>query len=475
LPLKLLNGYQVQFELTDEFLTKLQEAIDNNDTAYVESQLKELYPPDIAEIFNELDLEQVKFLYKYLDEQIAADVLVELEEDVREEILASLTSKEIAEQLIDNMDSDDAADVIAELPDNVQDEVLSHMEDSEQASDIVELLNYDENTAGGLMATELVRVHVNMTVIECVREIREQADEVENIYAIYVVDDSEKLVGLLPLKKLVISPTRAKIADIYDGKVISVKTNTDAEEVANIMDKYNLVVLPVVDALGRLVGRITVDDVVDVRREEETEDLQKMGGMEALDEPYMNMSIFGILKKRAGWLVILFLGETLTASAMSFFENEIAKAVILAMFIPLIISSGGNTGSQASTLVIRALALGEITVRDWWQIIRKEIKVGLLLGIMLGVIGFARVAIWAQFSPAFYGPHWLQIAMTVGFSLTGVVLWGNTVGSLFPLILKRVGLDPAVSSAPFVATLVDITGLVIYFTVASLLLGSILI
>ncbi|MDF2435820.1 MAG: Magnesium transporter MgtE [Bacteroidota bacterium] len=465
----------MQFELTDDFLLKLQAAIDSNDTAYVESQLKELYPPDIAEIFNKLELDQVKFLYKYLDEQIAADVLVELEEDVREDILGSLTSKEIAEQLIDNMDSDDAADVIAELPDNVQDEVLSHMEDSEQASDIVELLNYDENTAGGLMATELVRVHVNSNAIECVREIREQADYVENIYAIYVVDDNEKLVGLLHLKKLIVSSTRSKVSDIYDAKVISVKTNTDAEEVANIMDKYNLVVLPVVDALGRLVGRITVDDVLDVRREEETEDLQKMGGMEALDEPYMNMSIWGILRKRAGWLVILFLGETLTASAMSFFENEIAKAVILAMFIPLIISSGGNTGSQASTLVIRALALGEITVRDWWTIIRKEIRVGLLLGLLLGVIGFARVALWAQFSPSFYGPHWMQIAMTVGISLVGVVLWGNTVGSLFPLILKRVGLDPAVSSAPFVATLVDITGLVIYFTVASLLLGSILL
>lgn len=464
----------MQFEITDDFLTKLQEAIASNDAVFVETQLKELYPPDIAEIFNKLNMEQVKFLYAHLDESIAADVLVEMEEDAREEILASLTSKEIAEQLIDNMDSDDAADVIAELPDEVQDEVLSHMEDAEQASDIVDLLNYDENTAGGLMAKELIRVHVDKNAIECVREIRAQADEVENIYAIYVVDDDEKLVGLLSLKKLITSHTRSKVAEIYDPKVISVKTNTDAEEVANIMDKYNLVVLPVVDALGRLVGRITVDDVVDVRREEETEDVQRMAGMEALDEPYMNVSIFGILKKRAGWLVILFLGETLTATAMSFFENEIAKAVILAMFIPLIISSGGNTGSQASTLVIRALALGEVTVRDWWRIIRREIKVGLILGVILGSIGFLRVAVWAQFIDI-YGPHWLNIAFTVGFSLVGVVLWGNTIGSLFPLILKRLGLDPAVSSAPFVATLVDITGLIIYFTVASMFLGQLLL
>ena len=462
----------MQFELTDDFLLKLREAIKVRNGAFVVEQLKDLYPPDVAEIFNELEIEEAKYVYTQLDEQIAADVLVELDDDVREDFLASLTSKEIAEH-IDNMDSDDAADVIAELPDDVQDEVLSHMEDSEQASDIVDLLNYDENTAGGLMATELVRVHVNSNAIECVREIREQADNVENIYAIYVVDDDEKLVGLLHLKKLIVSSTRSKVSDIYDAKVISVKTNTDAEEVANLMDKYNLVVLPVVDALGRLVGRITIDDVVDVRREEETEDLQKMAGMEALDEPYMNMSMIGILRKRAGWLVILFLGETLTASAMGFFENEIAKAVILAMFIPLIISSGGNTGSQASTLVIRALALGEITVRDWWRIIRREIKVGLILGIILGVIGFLRVVIWAQFT-TIYGPQWMQLAMTVGFSLVGVVLWGNTMGSLFPLLLKRAGLDPAVSSAPFVATLVDITGLIIYFSVASLLLSTVL-
>lgn len=463
----------MQFEFTTEFLESLQGAINTNDRGLVQTQLKELYPPDIAEILNKLELEQALFVYKTLDEQIAADVLVELEEDIREQILNSLTSKQIAEQLIDNMDSDDAADVIAELPDKMQGEVLAQLEDSEQASDIVDLLNYDENTAGGLMAKELIRVHVNSTAIECVREIREQADEEGDIYAIYVVDDDEKLVGILQLKKLVISPTRSKVADIYDAKVISVKTNTDAEEVANVMDKYNLVVLPVVDALGRLVGKITIDDVVDVRREEETEDLQKMAGMEALDEPYMNISMFSMLKKRAGWLVILFIGESLTATAMSFFENEIAKAVVLALFVPLIISSGGNTGSQASTLVIRALALNEITIKDWWSIIKKEIKVGLVLGLILGIIGFVRVALWAQFIDI-YGPNWLEIGLTVGVSLIGVVLWGNTVGSLFPMILKRLGLDPAVSSAPFVATVVDITGLIIYFSVASLFLSSIL-
>lgn len=464
----------MQFELTDEILNLLRDACHTQNGHAVSEQIKDLYAPDIAEIIRQLDGEDGKFIYKQLDEQLAADVLVELEEDMREQILASLTSKEIAEQLIDNMDSDDAADVIAELPDKVQDEVLSHMEDAEQASDIVDLLNYDENTAGGLMGKELIRVHVTSNALECVREIREQADEVENIYAIYVVDDDEKLIGLLSLKKLVISPTRSKVSEIYDPKVISVKTNTDAEEVANIMDKYNLVVLPVVDALGRLVGRITVDDVVDVRREEETEDVQKMGAMEALEEPYMSTPFLQMIRKRVGWLVILFLGETLTATAMSFFEDQIAKAVILALFIPLIISSGGNSGSQASTLIIRALALGEITVRDWWKIVKKEFSTGLVIGVILGCIGFARVALWSYFVSS-YGPHWQLIALTVGCALVGVVMWGTLMGSLLPLFLKRLGLDPAVSSAPFVATLVDVTGLVIYFTFSIIFLKGILL
>ena len=462
----------MRFKLTDIFLSELRTAISSQNGSFVSEQLKELYPPDIAGIFNQLEIEEAKYVYKLLDEQTAADVLVELEDDVRERFLASLTSKEIAEQFIDNMDSDDAADVISELPDNVQDEVLSHIEDSDQASDIVDLLKYDENTAGGLMRKEFVRVHVHSKSLECVREIREQAHDLEEVFAIYVVDDDEKLIGLLPLKKLIVSPVRSIVADIYDPKVISVKANMPAEEVANIMDKYNLVAVPVINALGSLVGVITIDDVVDFRREEETEDAQKMAGVEAFDEPYMSLSIPEILKKRAGWLVILFLGETLTASAMGFFENEITKVVILALFVPLIISSGGNTGAQASTLVIRALALGEITVRSWWKILKREIKIGLILGLILGIIGFLRVFIWSNFTPV-YGPHSMQIALVVGFSLVAVVLWGNTVGSLFPLILKRFGFDPAVASAPFVATLVDVTGLIIYFSFAIIFLNGI--
>ena len=463
----------MQFQLTPEYLEPLRKAIGNNDQAFIMEQLKELHPADIAEIFNELDLEESKYLYKQLDEEEAGKVLVEMEEDKREQFLASLTSKEIAEH-IDNMASDDAADVIAELPDDVQDEVLSHMEDSEQASDIVGLMNYDENTAGGLMATELVRVHVNDSVRLCVRELRKQAEEVKNIYTIYVVDDNDKLLGLLSLKSLLTTSLSAKVSQVYNPDIISVKTNTPAEDVAKIMEKYDLVVLPVVDALGKLVGRITIDDVVDVIREEETEDVQKMGGMSALDEPYMSISLLGMIKKRVGWLALLFIGESFTVYAMGFFEGEIKKAAVLATFIPLIISSGGNTGSQVSTLIIRALSLGEITIKEWLTIVRKEIKVGLALGMVLGILGFLRVALWATFTDL-YGPNWMLIGFCIGVALMGVVLWGNLMGSLFPIILKRLGLDPAVSSAPFVATMVDVTGLIIYFTVASIMLRGVIL
>jgi magnesium transporter len=464
----------VHFELTREYLSELRKAIEEQNNSFILEQTKDLHPIDFAKIFDELDIEEAKYLYTHVDPDLKSDILIELDEDVREKFLASMSSREIAREFIENMDSDDAADVIAELSDAMQDEVLSHMEDTEQASDILDLLNYEEDEAGGLMATELIAVHVDRNVLECVRELRRQAEDVENIYTVYVVDDENRLLGLLSLKKLLTVPLRTKVKDIYNSKVISVKANTPAEEVSQIMNKYDLVVVPVIDALGRLVGRITIDDVVDVIREEETEDVQKMGGMEALDEPYMSVPFFDMIRKRAGWLVILFLGETLTATAMSFFEGQIEKAVILALFIPLIISSGGNTGSQASTLIIRALALQEITVKDWWRIVKKEISAGFMLGLILGIIGFLRIAIWQGFIHS-YGPHWLMIAFTVGFSLVGVVMWGAIAGSLLPLFLKRVGLDPAVSSAPFVATLVDVTGLIIYFSFSTLFLKGLLL
>jgi magnesium transporter len=464
----------MSLQITDEFLDDLRHAIEAGDREFILHHLDELHPADAAEILNLFEDEEAVKAYLYLPEELAAEAILLLDDDKREMILSRLSSEEIADKVIDNLATDDAADVLGELSDEQQDEVLSHVEDMEQASDIVDLLNYDPDTAGGIMGKELVKVHSSKNVWECVREIRKQAEGVENIYTIYVVDDDERLVGLLSLKNLLTRPLRTPITDVLNPSIVSVKTNEAAEEVAQVMDKYDLVVVPVVDSLNRLVGRITVDDIVDVIREENTEDVQKMGGVEALDEPYMNVPFWQMVRKRVGWLIVLFIGETLTATAMSFYEDQIAKAVILAIFIPLIISSGGNSGSQASTLVIRALALGEITVRDWWKILKKELYTGLVLGLILGAIGFLRVAVWSNFISG-YGPHWVLIGLTVGITLVGVVLWGCLMGSLLPLILKRVGLDPAVSSTPFVATLVDVTGLVIYFTIAMAFLKGIML
>ena len=297
--------------------------------------------------------------------------------------------------------------------------------------------------------------------------IRDSADLIDDIYVILVVDDHDRLVGTIPLKALLTTSLRTPVKDVYDPDVISVKAHEDVEEVNRLMEKYDLVMLPVTDDRGRLLGRITIDDVVDAIREEETEDAQRMAGMEALDYSYSHSSLWEMVKKRSGWLVVLFIGESFTATAMSFFEDQIAKAVILALFVPLIISSGGNTGSQASTLIIRALALGDISTSEWWRIVRRESSVGLILGVILAVIGFGRVAIWSQFTDL-YGPHWLPVAMVVSITLLGVVLWGNLMGSLFPLVLKRLGLDPATSSAPFVATAVSYTHLRAHETVLDL-------
>jgi magnesium transporter len=463
----------MQFEVSAELIDEIKSSVETHDNARIQTLLIDLFPADIAETLNRLDFEEAQYIYELLDEETSSAVLIELKEELREELLASFSSKEIAEEL-DNLDSDDAADVINELPENRQNEVLSHIEDIEQAGDIADLLSFEEDTAGSLMATELVSVKHNDTVNACIEEIRVQAESVDVLYAVYVVDENERLLGMLSLKKLLITPANTSIAEIYDTDIIQVTTSAHTAEVADIMQKYDLVVVPVVDSIGRLVGRITIDDVVDVIRNEETDEAHKMAGIETFDEPYMSMSFFNMLKKRAGWLVILFLGETLTATAMSFFEDQLAKAVILALFVPLIISSGGNTGSQASTLIIRAMALGEISFRDWWRIFKKELAVGLALGLLLGLVGFLRVALWSTFS-TIYGPHWMLIGITVAVTLVGVVLWGNLAGSLLPVLLKRVKLDPAVCSAPFVATLVDVTGLVIYFTAATIILRGILL
>jgi magnesium transporter len=310
-------------------------------------------------------------------------------------------------------------------------------------------------------------------VKEVLDYVREHGQDSETLNFIYVVDERGKLIDDLRIRNFLLRPLNTRVDEIMDRSFVHLTVNETQEEALNIFRKYDRAALPVVDSNGVLVGIVTQDDMLDVAEEEATEDIQKIGGMEALDEPYMRISLWRMVRKRAGWLIILFLGEMLTATAMANYQDELAKALVLALFLPLIISSGGNSGSQASTLMIRAMALGEVTLRDWWRVMRRELQAGLSLGVILGVIGTIRVAFWAMVDkkylhhqPPVYGTHWPLVALTVGIALVGVVLWGTLSGSMLPFLLRRVGADPATSSAPFVATLVDVTGLVIYFSIA---------
>jgi magnesium transporter len=370
---------------------------------------------------------------------------------------------------------DDAADLM-QVASPAQREALLELLDEPTRKEVKALLAYKEDEAGGLMNPRYARVRPDMTVDEAVSYLRQQARaKVETIYVAYVLDDERKLVGVVSFRDLFSAQHTLRVRDVMRTEFVTATEQQDQESVSRLFAQHDLVAIPVIDADGRMKGIVTVDDIVDVVQEEATEDAQKFGGMEALDAPYLQIGLLRMIKKRAGWLAILFLGEMLTATAMGYFEGEIARAVVLAMFIPLIISSGGNSGSQASTLVIRAMALGEVRLRDWWRVSVREIVSGLALGLVLGSIGFLRIVIWAAISPKTYGEHSLLVAVTVFFSLIGVVLFGSLSGSLLPFLLRKLKFDPASASAPFVATLVDVTGLIIYFTAASLILKGTLL
>ena len=344
-------------------------------------------------------------------------------------------------------------------------------------AEVETLLRYPPRTAGGIMTTEFVSLRPDLRVREALEHIRAVASEKEAIYACYVLDPHGGLLGALSLRDLVMADPEKLITEVMRKKPVTIGAHEDQEVVAGKIAKYNLLALPVLEHDGRVVGFVTVDDVINVMVEEGTEDVLKMGAVEpgALDEPYATTPFWRLIRRRAGWLLVLFLSEMLTATAMGRFEEEIARAVVLALFVPLIISSGGNSGSQAASLIIRALALGELGLRDWWRVMRKEVLSGLVLGATLGTVGFLRITAWSQIWPNMYGPHWLLVALTVFLSLIGVVLWGTFTGSMLPIALKRLGMDPAVSSAPFVATLVDVTGIVIYFEVAARVLRGTLL
>jgi magnesium transporter len=369
---------------------------------------------------------------------------------------------------------DDAADVLQELKPDGRAMLLGQL-DEPTRREVNALLAYAEDDAGGLMSPRFARVRPDMRVDEAIRYLQRQArDRLETIYYAYVLDGDQHLLGVCSFRELFAAPPEKAVREIMHADPISAREDMDQEALARLVQQHGFLALPVVDADGRMKGIVTIDDIVDVVQEEATEDAQKFGGMEALDAPYLQTGFWHMIKKRAGWLAILFLGEMFTASAMGQFEDEIAKAVVLALFVPLIISSGGNSGSQASTLIIRAMALGEVKLRDWWRIIRRELASGLTLGIILASIGVVRILAW-QGAFHSYGEHYALVAITVGISLIGVVTWGTLSGSMLPFILRRVGFDPASASAPFVATLVDVTGLVIYFEVAKLVLGGTLL
>jgi magnesium transporter len=369
---------------------------------------------------------------------------------------------------------DDAADVIQEVPEEERGSLLD-MLDAPTRAEVTALLAYAEDAAGGLMSPRFARLRPDMTVSEAIRYLRRQArEELETIYYAYVLDHAQYLKGVASFRDLFVAPGDKHVSDVMVSDIISVPDTLDQEAVAKIMAQHDLNALPVVDAEGRMQGIVTIDDIVDVVQSAATEDIQKLGGMEALDTPYMQTTMLAMIKKRGGWLAALFLGEMLTASAMSHYEDEISKAVVLALFVPLIISSGGNSGSQATTLIIRAMALGEVAIKDWWRIVRRELTAGLALGLLLAVIGMLRIVIWEHLFHS-YGEHYVSVAATVAISLIGVVTWGTLAGSMLPFVIRSLGFDPASASAPFVATLVDVCGLVIYFNVASVILrGSLL-
>ncbi|MBU7577374.1 MAG: magnesium transporter [Flavihumibacter sp.] len=427
---------------------------------------------DVAELVDEFD-EFASQIIGNMSTHRAASVFKILDTSVQKQIIQELPPLKSAE-LLNELPADDRTSFLEELPSEVVKELIKTL-DPEERKITLSLLGYPEGSVGRLMTPDYIAVNADWTMTEVLDHIREVGRESETIDVIYVVNDKGEFVDDMRIRDVIMTSPDKVVSDIIDYRYIALNVNDDQEVANQTFKMNNRVALPVLDDQNILLGIVTIDDVLWVANEEFSEDMQRIGGTEALDEPYLEMPIFKLFQKRIVWMVVLFIGEMLTASAMGYFEDEIAKAVVLALFVPLIISSGGNSGSQASTLIIQAMAVGEITISDWWRVLKREIISGLLLGTVLGIIGFARVIVWSQFFPEVYGIYYIQLAAAVGISLMGVVLWGTISGSMLPIFLKRAGADPAVSSAPFVATLVDVTGLILYFSVAYLFLRGLML
>jgi len=429
--------------------------------------LREAWPvldaDERAEGFNLLDRADAEEFFLELSARAQAQIVLRLGDPERRLWLRLLAP-------------DDAADLLQqeEVPAEERPRLIALLDPISRA-EVSALLAYAEDDAGGLMSPRFARLRPDMTTDEAIGYLRRQARQnLETLYYIYVLDHDQHLQGVVSFRELFTAPPGSKVADVMVREFVHVPADMDQEAVAKVLADQDLLAVPVLDSDGRMRGIVTADDIVDVVQEEATEDIQKLGGMEALDIPYLQTPFWSLIKKRGGWLSALFVGEMLTASAMGAYEGAMNKAVVLALFIPLIISSGGNSGSQAATLVIRAMALGQVKLRDWWRIVRREFASGLTMGLILASIGVARILIWQEIFHL-YGEHYVLVALTVGASLVGVVLWGTLSGSMLPFIIRRLGFDPASASAPFVATVVDVTGIVIYFTMAKIFLTGTLL
>jgi len=439
---------------------------------------REWPPADVAEVILDLPEDEQVIIFRVLPHTLAADVFEYLDFDAQQKLLHAMAHEQVV-AILNEMSPDDRTAFLEELPSAAARQLIRLLTPEERRI-AQSLLGYPEDSVGRLMTPDFIAVKEDWTVQQVLDYIREHGRDSETLNVIYVVDERGKVIDDIRMREFLLRPLGSAVRDMMEKVFVTLSATDSQQDALNVFRKYDRTALPVVDSSGVLVGIVTIDDMLDVAEAEATEDIQKFGGMEALDEPYMRIPLWRMVRKRAGWLVILFLGETLTATAMANYQAELAKALVLALFLPLIISSGGNSGSQASTLMIRAMALGEVTLRDWWQVMRRELQAGLFLGAILGAIGVARVGAWAIVGEQYlhqqpYGAHWPLVALTVGIALVGVVLWGTLSGSMLPFILRRVGADPAASSAPFVATLVDVTGLIIYFSIALVIMRGVML
>jgi len=448
----------MNFKITKDFVEQLRFAIKQNDRDYIESILTELHPADIAEIFESIDTQDAKFVFDILDEEFAGQVLTELDEEVRERFLKGLSSKEIAEQL-EQIDSDDAADILGELSEDMQQQVISHIEDEELASEVVDLLNYNEDTAGGLMQKEFIRARLNWTVLRCVAELRIQAENVEKVYTIYVVDDKDRLVGFLSLKKLLFAKPKALVEDLFvSKKLISVKASENKNQVANLMRKYNIESVPVVDLQGKLIGRITVDDIIDVIQEEAEKDYQMASGISGSIEA--RSSILKISRARLPWLIIALFGGLLGTQVIKSFEPQIEMNAMLAIYITLIPAMAGNVGVQSSAIVVQGLANNSLRTDDLRNRLLKELAVALINGtVCASIVFFLNYILYAD----------INLGITVSVALMTVILQAAIMGTVIPLGLNRIKIDPALATGPFITTMNDVVGLFIYFSISILL------